>query len=82
METKIEIATLLGHLDQVTSVAFNNIGTILASGSLDNTIKLWSIGTKTEIANLQGHESEVTSVAINNIGTILASGSFDKTIKL
>ena len=33
METKKEIATLLGHESQVTSVAFNNVGTILASGS-------------------------------------------------
>ena len=33
----------------VSSVAFNNTGTILASGSSDNTIKLWNIETKTEI---------------------------------
>ena len=28
-------------------VAFNNTGTILASGSEDETIKLWNIETKT-----------------------------------
>ena len=36
----------------MSSVAFNNIGTILASGSNDYTIKLWNIETKIEIANL------------------------------
>ena len=34
------------------SIAFNNTGTILASGSYDNTIKLWNVETKTEIATL------------------------------
>ena len=83
METKKEIATLSGHESGVTSVAFNNIGTILASGSLDGIIKLWSLETKTEIANLYEQQlSAVTSVAFNKTGTILASGSNDKTIKL
>ena len=63
-------------------MAFNNTGTILASGSDDKTIKLWNVKTKTEIATLSGHEYGVTSVAFNNTGTILASASYDKTIKL
>ena len=29
--------------------------TLLASGSRDNTIKLWNLETKTEIATLEGH---------------------------
>ena len=37
------------------SVAFNNTGTILASGSEDKTIKLWNVETKTEIATLSEH---------------------------
>ena len=42
------------------SVAFNTNGTILASGSNDNTIKLETI---TEIATLKGHSNDVNSVA-------------------
>ena len=55
IETKTEIANLLGHEDYVISVAFTNTGAILASGSYDKTIKLWNIETKTEIVNLLGH---------------------------
>ena len=77
METKIVITTLLGHENEVTSVAFNNIGTILASGSDDKTIKLWCMKTKKEIASLEGHLDLVTSLAFNNTSTILASGSKD-----
>ena len=43
MESQTEIATLRGHSDSVNSVVFNNSGTILASGSMDNTIKLWNV---------------------------------------
>ena len=39
------------------SVAFNNNGNILASGSEDNTIKLWYVKTKKEIGTLKGHDS-------------------------
>ena len=66
----------------MSSVAFNNTGTILASGSNDCTIKIWNIETKIEIGNLLGHKERVTSVAFNNTGIILASGSNDCTIKL
>ena len=34
------------------SIAFHKTETILASGSKDNTSKLWNIETKTEIADL------------------------------
>ena len=43
MESQTEISTLTGHSSYVNSVAFNNSGTILASGSNDKTIKLWNV---------------------------------------
>ena len=66
----------------MNSVAFNNDGTILASGSSDKTIKLWSVENKTEIITLDEHSDSVLSVTFNNDGTILASGSNDNLIKL
>ena len=47
MESQTEIATLTGHSNYVYSVAFNNTGNILASGSRDNTIKLWNVELQT-----------------------------------
>ena len=55
MESQTEIATLTGHSNWVNSVAFNNTGTILASGSRDNTIKLWNVESQNEITTLTGH---------------------------
>ena len=73
---------LKGHLKVVSSVAFSPDGTILASGSWDDTIKLWDIKTGTKIRTLTGHKYWVRSVAFSPDGTTLASGSEDRTIKL
>ncbi len=66
----------------VCSVAFNLDGKILASGSRDNTIKLWDVTSGKNIATLKGHSDAVYSVAFSRDGKTLASASEDKTIGL
>jgi WD40 repeat protein len=73
---------LEGHQDHVYSVSFSPDGKILASGSRDNTIKLWNIATGKEISTLYGHQKPVDSVSFSPNGKTLASGSADTTIKL
>jgi WD40 repeat protein len=72
----------LGHSKSVNSVAFSPDGKYLASGSDDNTVKLWSLESQKDVNMLQGHSSEVYSVAFSPDGKYLASGSKDKTVKL
>jgi WD40 repeat protein len=63
-------------------VAFSPDGSSLASGSADNTIKIWDLNNGTGTKTLSGHGASVWSVAFSPDGRSLASGSDDKTIKL
>ncbi|RKZ38810.1 MAG: hypothetical protein DRQ49_13345 [Gammaproteobacteria bacterium] len=74
--------TLFGHQRNVTSIAFSPNGDILASGSEDETIKLWRVSTGKLLKTFKAHNFWVTSLAFSPSGKILASGGEDKTIKL
>ncbi len=54
----------------------------MASGSWDNTVKLWSVEKQKEVTTLHGHSLFVNSVAFSPDGRYLASGSWDNTTKL
>jgi WD40 repeat protein len=74
--------TLTGHSDSVWSVAYSPNGQTLASGSWDNTIKLWNVKTGNLLQTLTGHSKDINSVAYSPDGQTLASASNDNTIKL
>ena len=64
------------------AVAFSPDGTMIASGSKDDTVKLWDMESGKCINTFEGHKSGVTSVAFSPDGTMIASGSKDDTVKL
>jgi WD40 repeat protein/uncharacterized caspase-like protein len=80
--TDVLAPMLTGHSALVTSTAFSADGKILASGSMDYTIKLSDVGTGTELRSLVGHSAPVSQVALSADGRMLARGSFDYTVKL
>ncbi|MBE8986825.1 serine/threonine-protein kinase [Nostoc sp. LEGE 12450] len=76
------LSTLSGHAWAVLTVAFSPDGQILATGSDDNTIKLWEVNTGQLICTLVGHSWSVVAVAFTADGETLLSASCDKTVKL
>ncbi|REJ48868.1 MAG: protein kinase [Microcystis aeruginosa TA09] len=74
--------TLTGHSDSVQSVVYSPDGRYLASGSIDQTIKIWEVATGKELRTLTGHSGGVFLVVYSPDGRYLASGSSDKTIKI
>src|SRR4029077_14165622 len=75
-------ATLRGHTDRVTSVAFSPDGTRILTGSVDNTARLWDAATGTAVATLAGHTDAVRAVALSPDGTRVLTGSGDSTARL
>ena len=76
------LGTLSGHAWAVLTVAFSPDGKVLATGSEDNTIKLWEVNTGKMIDTLSGHSWSVVALAFSTDGEMLVSGSWDKTVKL
>ena len=79
------LATLRGHTEIVSTVAFSPDGKQILTGSFDKTLRLWETATGKEIKTFDGpagHHDLVLSVAFRPDGHILASGSADKTAKL
>src|SRR5262249_36115760 len=61
-------ADLRQHSGAVSSVAFDPRRGRLASGSLDQTVKVWDTRTGKALLNLAGHAREVWSVAFSPDG--------------
>ena len=77
-----EPRTLRGHAAWVVSVAWSPDGKHIASGSHDDTVKVWEVADGKELYTLQGHKNWVRSVAWSPNGRHIASGSLDKTVKV
>src|SRR5215475_9643277 len=74
---------LTGHTGEVLAVAFSPDSRLLASGSSDQTIRLWDPVTGGERKLLRGHTGAVRALAFAaRSSQFLASGSADGTVRI
>lgn len=73
LQTQTLQASWQGHEDWITAVAINSKSQLLASASLDETIKIWDLQT----GHLQNtiHAGRVTSLKLSPDDQLLTSGS-------
>jgi WD40 repeat protein len=77
-ETGTQIRSpLIGHSSYVSSVAWDNDGTKLATGSWDETVRIWTVGSAGTFecqSTLSGQNAPVRSVCFSPCGTKIVSG--------
>ena len=78
----VECDKVSAHKSIVYDLVISPDGRLLASGSWDNTIKLWSLPDGALLKTIEGHEAGVLSIDISSDGRLLASGGAENTIKL
>jgi WD40 repeat protein len=76
------LRTLEGHTGKVSAVAVTPDGNRAVSGSEDQTLRLWDLGTGQTLLALEGHLGVVRAVAITSDGRWAVSASDDRTLRL
>ncbi|KAG2328023.1 hypothetical protein Bca4012_037061 [Brassica carinata] len=74
------VMTLRGHTADVVDINWSPDDSMLASGSLDNTVHIWNMRSGICTTVLRGHLSLVKGVTWDPIGSFIASQSDDKTV--
>ena len=66
----------------VTAIGFSRDGRIVATGSLDGTVRLWDSGTGKPIGQPMTGNGYVRNITFSRDGHLLAAGYMDSTLRL
>ena len=76
------LLTLVGHSNTVMCVTYSPQGYWIATGSKDNTVRIWDAKSGRLVKTLEGHDGWVLDVAFSPDGKRLATASTDHTAKV
>ena len=81
-QPKPELIVQTGHFGDVVAVKYSPNGQIIASGSEDNTVKLWDVTTGKVVKTLVAHRGYITALDFNAAGDQLVTAAKDNTIRI
>jgi WD40 repeat protein len=77
------VGSLTGHKGEVQDLAFNpKFPVLLASASVDGTVRIWNVTTRRLLKTLATHGFEQDALAFSPDGTVLASGGTSGFVRL
>jgi WD40 repeat protein len=78
------LSTFQAHDNSIACMAFSADSRLLATGSLDSTIRLTdvSVSPPVAMATLRGHTDWITGLSFSPDGSLLASSGRDRTLRL
>ncbi len=69
------VRQLRGHNHTVLDAAYSPNGRLIASASIDNTVRIWLARTGSQLVELRGDGDVMTGVAFSHDGRFLAAGT-------
>lgn len=66
----------------ITSMKFNETGSMLAVGTMIGSVKLIQVNSRDELASFTGHTARVNQITFNHEGSKVASASWDHTVRI
>lgn len=82
LPTRAKDEQFAGSFFGVQALAFSANNKFIASGGLDNTVRIWNAESGNELRRMKGHTNFVNAVSFSADGKILASCGGDNTVRI
>ncbi|KAM9804838.1 chromatin assembly factor 1 subunit B [Neosynchiropus ocellatus] len=76
------VKTLRGHIEDVYDICWTRDGSMMVSGSVDNTAIMWDVNKGLKLSILNDHKSYVQGVSWDPLGQYVATLSCDRVMRV